>query len=107
MRAAGRDDQPENYKLKYLYDGGCSVCNALVKLLKSKRGHEKIWCVRPLYPRADATLAFAAVARGVPRAYLRPACTWSTQKLSVTHNDASFSSPISGVAPSRSPPRRG
>ena len=43
VRAAGRDDQPEDYKLKYLYDGGCTVCNALVKLLKSKRGHEKIW----------------------------------------------------------------
>ena len=43
VRAAGRDDQPENYNLKYLYDGGCTVCNALVKLLKSKRGHEKIW----------------------------------------------------------------
>ena len=38
-----RDDQPDNWELKYLYDGGCTVCNSLVKLLKSKRGHEKIW----------------------------------------------------------------
>lgn len=45
-RAAGRDDQPADYTLKYLYDGGCTVCNALVKLLKSKKGHEKIWCAR-------------------------------------------------------------
>jgi hypothetical protein len=41
----GRDDQPQDWQVKYLYDGGCSVCNALVKLLKSKRGHEKIWYV--------------------------------------------------------------
>ena len=43
--ASQRDDQPENWQLKYLYDGGCTVCNSLVKLLKSKKGHEKIWCV--------------------------------------------------------------
>mmetsp|Transcript_8087 Transcript_8087/g.36296 ORF Transcript_8087/g.36296 Transcript_8087/m.36296 type:complete len:826 (-) Transcript_8087:111-2588(-) len=45
VRAAAkpRDDQPENWELKYLYDGGCTVCNSLVKLLKSKKGHEKIW----------------------------------------------------------------
>ena len=45
VRAAAkpRDDQPENWELKYLYDGGCTVCNSLVKLLKSKKGHKKIW----------------------------------------------------------------
>ena len=43
--ASKRDDQPEDWQLKYLYDGGCTVCNSLVKLLKSKKGHEKIWCV--------------------------------------------------------------
>ena len=45
VRAAAkpRDDQPENWELKYLYDGGCTVCNSLVTLLKSKKGHEKIW----------------------------------------------------------------
>lgn len=42
--AAGPEDQPEDWELKYLFDGGCTVCNSLVKLLKSKRGHEKIWC---------------------------------------------------------------
>lgn len=45
VAASQRDDQPENWQLKYLYDGGCTVCNSLVKLLKSKKGHEKIWCV--------------------------------------------------------------
>jgi predicted DCC family thiol-disulfide oxidoreductase YuxK len=33
----------ETWKLKYLYDGGCSVCKALVKMLKSRKGHENIY----------------------------------------------------------------
>ena len=49
----GRDDQPENWQLKYLYDGGCTVCNSLVKLLKSKKGHEKIWCVTRAHHRVS------------------------------------------------------
>jgi hypothetical protein len=82
--AAARDDQPSDYKLKYLYDGGCTVCNALVKLLKSKRGHEKIWCafqprcappsfrrprmrrVRVCYPTSGRFLVFFFVAPSVP-----------------------------------------
>jgi len=33
----------KTWKLKYLYDGGCSVCKALVKMLKSRKGHENIY----------------------------------------------------------------
>lgn len=52
--ASKRDDQPEDWQLKYLYDGGCTVCNSLVKLLKSKKGHEKIWCVHAPRPPGPA-----------------------------------------------------
>jgi len=31
------------YKLKYLYDGGCSVCTSVVAMLKSRKGHEDIY----------------------------------------------------------------
>ena len=37
------NDHPEDWELKYLYDGACTVGKSLVALLKSKRGHEKIW----------------------------------------------------------------
>eukprot|EP00959_Pyramimonas_sp_CCMP1952_P385651 8081859-Pyramimonas_sp.AAC.2 len=33
----------ETWELRYLYDGGCSVCKSLVKMLKSKKGHEQIY----------------------------------------------------------------
>ena len=54
-RAAKRDDQPENWQLKYLYDGGRTGCNSLVKLLKSKKGHEKIWYVMEDHRRSPAS----------------------------------------------------
>ena len=72
--AAGPEDQPEDWELKYLFDGGCTVCNSLVKLLKSKRGHEKIWCAevaalpdpkRP--PHATRRFFFGGPVPPVPR----------------------------------------
>ena len=72
--AAGPEHQPEDWELKYLFDGGCTVCNSLVKLLKSKRGHEKIWCAevaalpdpkRP--PHATRRFFFGGPVPPVPR----------------------------------------
>mmetsp|Transcript_7196 Transcript_7196/g.18480 ORF Transcript_7196/g.18480 Transcript_7196/m.18480 type:complete len:777 (-) Transcript_7196:244-2574(-) len=34
--------EPE-WNLKYLYDGGCTVCLSLVKMLRSRKGHENIY----------------------------------------------------------------
>jgi hypothetical protein len=32
-----------DYNLRYLFDGGCSICTSLVKMLKSRKGHELIY----------------------------------------------------------------
>jgi len=39
------DDEPvePRWKLKYLYDGGCTVCLSLVKMLQSRRGASEIF----------------------------------------------------------------
>ena len=70
VAASKRDDQPEDWQLKYLYDGGCTVCNSLVKLLKSKKGHEKIWCVHAPTTRGPRPFTRPSDKRSRPRPLL-------------------------------------
>mmetsp|Transcript_20577 Transcript_20577/g.57091 ORF Transcript_20577/g.57091 Transcript_20577/m.57091 type:complete len:400 (-) Transcript_20577:1301-2500(-) len=58
----GEPEEP-TYNLKYLYDGGCTVCMSLVAMLKSRRGHEGIYfedIADPNYsPRRNQGISYA------------------------------------------------
>jgi len=39
----GKGEKVPEWNLKYLYDGGCTVCLSLVRMLRSRKGHENIY----------------------------------------------------------------